>query len=69
MTPGLILVLQELDGHPTSHMSLPAREMNFHQVQGWYFEVRRGGRLVRRGLRHEPFTLVEIEDLLTAYKP
>jgi hypothetical protein len=69
VNPERSLFLDELDGHPTTHMCLPARETEFRQTQGWYFELRHRGRVVRRGMRHEPLTRVEIEDLLDACKP
>jgi hypothetical protein len=69
VNPRLILLLDELDGHPTSHMGLPSRETEYRQIQGWYFQLRHRGRVVRRGMRNEPLTRVEIEDLLDAYKP
>lgn len=68
MTPQLILLLDELDGHPTSHMGLQSRELEYRQTQGWYFELRHKGRVVRRGMRSEPLTRAEIEDLLDADK-
>ena len=64
MIPSLILLLEELDGHPTTSMSLSALDLEYRQTQGWYFEVVHKGRVVKRGMRPEPLTRVEIEDLL-----
>ncbi len=69
MIPSLILLLDELDGHPTTSLSLSARDLEYRQSQGWYYDIRHKGRVVKRGVRSEPLTRVEIEDLLNEYKP
>lgn len=69
MIPSLAWLLEELDGHPITHLSRSARELEYRQRQCWYFEVVHKGRVANRGVRSEPLTRVEIEDLLGKIEP
>lgn len=67
MTLDIAWLLEDLDGHPTTQLTMHGEggDIEYRQVLCWYWDVRKDGRVLKRGTQTEPRTNVEIEDLLT----